>query len=150
METKFIKYKPEQVNLAQIYRFSSGADLSNADVRDGTLVVGYSDNGKYPAMGYLRGMNQSKETGKLLYEIANAIEGQEYLTCIEKPYKVDSDKLPYVVAVIDPFIDPSKGPIIGKIIKCNGELAVIYDGSTKVVVNVNNICQLTPYFKETK
>jgi hypothetical protein len=146
METKFIKYRPEQVNLAQIYRFSSGADLSNADVRDGTLVVGYSDNGKYLAMGYLCGITQSKETGKLLYEIANAIEGQEYSTCIEKPYKVDSDRLPYVAEVID----SSKKPIIGKIIKCNGELATIYDGTTNTVVNVNNICQLTPYFKETK
>ena len=145
METKFIKYKPEQVNLAQHYRFSSGADLSNDDVRDGTLIVGYSDNGKYPAMGYLRGMTQSKETGKLLYEIANAVEGQEYSTCIEKPYKVHNYDLPYVAAVID----PTKEPIIGKIIKCNGELAVIYNGST-TVVNVNTIHQLTPYFKETK
>lgn len=145
METKFIKYKPEQVNLAQLYRFSSGADLSNTDVAEGTLIVGYSDNGKYPAMGYLRGMAQSKETGKILYEIANAIEGQEYSTCIEKPYKIDSDRLPYVAAVID----SSKKPLIGKIIKCNGELAVIYDGSV-TVVNVNTIHLLTPYFKETK
>jgi hypothetical protein len=146
METKFIKYKPEQVNLAQLYRFSSGADLSNTDVHDGTLVVGYSDNGKYPAMGYLRGMTRDKETGKLLYEIANAIEGQEYSTCIEKPYKVTySSRLPYVAAVID----SSEKPLIGKIIKCNGELAVIYDG-TSTVVNVNNIYQFTPYFKETK
>lgn len=145
METKFIKYKPEQVNLAQLYRFSAGSELSYTDVRDGTLVVGYSDNGKYPAMGYLRGMTQSKETGNLLYEIANAVEGQEYSTCIEKPYKVDSDRLPYVAAVID----TSKKPLIGKVIKCNGELAVIYDGST-AVVNVNSIHQLTPYFKETK
>ena len=145
MENKYIKYKPEQVNLAQLYRFSSGADLSNTDVHDGTLIVGYSDNGKYLAMGYLRGMTQSKETGKLLYEIANAIEGQEYSTCIEKPYKADYTKLPYVVA----FIDSSEKPLIGRIIKCNGELAVIYDGSS-TVVNVNTIHQLTPYFKETK
>ena len=145
METKFIKYKPGQVNLAQMYRFSSGAELSNTDVHDGTLIVGYSDNGKYPAMGYLRGMTQSKETGKILYEIANAIEGQEYSTCIEKPYKVDESRLPYVAAVID----TSNKPLIGKITKCNGELAVIYDGSA-TVVNVNSIHQLTPYFKETK
>ena len=145
METKFIKYKPEQINLAQLYRFSYGVGLDSTDVHDGTLIVGYSDNGKYPAMGYLRGMTQSKETGNLLYEIANAIEGQEYSTCIEKPYKVDSDRLPYVAAVID----SSKEPLIGKIIKCNGELAVIYDGSS-TVVNVNTIHQLTPYFKETK
>jgi len=145
METKFIKYKPEQVNLAQIYRFASRAKFSNDDVLSGTLVVGYSDNGKYLAMGYLRGMTQSKETGKLLYEIANAIEGQEYSTCIEKPFEVDSSRLPYVAG----FTDSSEKPLIGKIIKCNGELATIYDG-TNTVVNVNNIYQLTPYFKETK
>lgn len=145
METKFIKYKPEQVNLAQLYRSSSDDYLSNTDVHDGTLIVGYSDNGKYLAMGYLRGMTQSKNTGELLYEIANAIEGQEYLTCIEKPYKVDIFELPYVAAVID----SSTKPIVGKIIKCDGELAVIYDGSS-TVVNVNTIHQFTPYFKETK
>ncbi len=145
METKFIKYKPEQINLAQLYRVSYGDGLDSTDVHDGTLIVGYSDNGKYPAMGYLRGMTQSKETGNILYEIANAIEGQEYSTCIEKPYKVDRDRLPYVAAVID----SSKKPLVGKIIKCNGELAVIYDGSS-TVVNVNSIHQLTPYFKETK
>jgi hypothetical protein len=58
---------------------------------------------------------------------------------------VESDRLPYMAAVID----SSMKPLIGKIIKCNGELAVIYDGSV-TVVNVNAIHQLTPYFKETK
>jgi hypothetical protein len=145
METKFIKYKPEQVNLAQLYRSSSAEYLSNTDVHDGTLVIGYSNNGNYLAMGYLRGMTQSTETGNILYEIANAIEGQEYSTCIENPYKVVSARLPYMAAVID----SSEKPLIGKIIKCNGELAGIYDG-TSTVVNVNTIHQLTPYFKETK
>lgn len=145
METKFIKYKPEQINFAQLYRFSSDAGLDNTDVRAGTLIIGYSDNGKYLAMGYLRGMNRSIETGNILYEIANAIEGQEYSTCIEKPYNVDSYYLPYVAAVTG----SSKEPIVGKIIKCNGELAVIFDGN-ETVVNVNTIHLLTPYFKETK
>ena len=146
METKFIKYKPEAVNLAQLYRISSGAELSNTDVHDGTLIVGYTDNGKYIAMGYLRGMSQNKETGEILYEIANAIEGQEYTTCIEKPYKADYTKLPYVAALSD----SSKKPIIGRILKCDGELAVIYDGTGVTTVDVNSIYQITPYFKETK
>ena len=145
METKFIKYKPEQVNLARLYRFSEDSGLDESDVRRGTLVIGYSDNGKYLALGYLRGMTQSKDTGNLLYEISNAVEGQEYSTCIEKPYRVDESRLPYVAAVID----TSEKPIIGKVIKCNGELAVIYDGSTRVV-NMNSIRTLEPYFKETK
>ena len=145
METKFIKYKPEQVNLARLYRFSEDSGLDESDVRRGTLVIGYSDNGKYLALGYLRGMTQSKDTGNLLYEISNAVEGQEYSTCIEKPYRVDESRLPYVAAVID----TSEKPLIGKVIKCNGELAVIYDGST-TVVNVNSIHTLEPYFKETK
>ena len=145
METKFIKYKPEQVNLAQLYRFSSGAEFCSTDVYDGTLIIGYSDNGKYLALGYLRGITQSKDTGNLLYEISNAVEGQEYSTCIEKPHKVDESRLPYVAAVIN----TSKKPLIGKVIKCNGELAVIYDGFA-TVVNVNSIHTLEPYFKETK
>lgn len=146
METKFIKYKPEQVNLAQLYRFSSGSDLGNTDVHDGTLIVGYSDNGMYPTMGYLRGITQSEKTGKILYEIVNAVEGQEYLTLIENPYKVDSDRLPYFAAVTG----SSKEPLIGKIVKCNGEVAVIYDGSTTIAVNVNKIYKFAPVFKETK
>lgn len=145
METKFIKYKPEQINFARLYRLSSGADLSNTDVRDGTLIIGYYGKGKYFAMGYLRGMTQDKDTGEMLYEIANAIDG-EFTTCVEKPYRADYTGLPYVAAVID----SSKKPLIGKIIMCNGELAVIYDGSSETTVNVNTIHQLTPYFTETK
>lgn len=144
METKFIKYKPEQINLAKLYRLSPTGGLNDKSVRDGTLIIGYSDNGKYLAMGYLRGMARSQETGDILYEIDNAIEGQEYLTRIEKPCTVAVSGLPYFAAIID-----SNTSIVGKIIKCNGELAVIFDG-TETVVNVNTIHQLTPYFRETK
>lgn len=146
MEQKFIKYKEGQINLARLYKSSGAYDtLNSEDVKAGTLIVGYAGDGKYLAMGYLRGIAQSRETGAVLFEIANAIEGQEYQTCIEKPCIADFTKLPYMVAYRDGF----STPVIGKIVKCNGELAVIYDSSA-TVVNVNSIHQLTPYFKETK
>lgn len=144
MEQKFIKYKEGQINLARLYR-SSGTygTLDSEDVKSGTLVVGYAGDGKYLAMGYLRGISQSMKNDDVLFEIENAIEGQEYLTCIEKPCKANFSMLPYMVACKDIF----STPFIGKIIKCNGELAVMYDGST-TEVSVNSICTLEPYFKE--
>ena len=146
MEQKFIKYKEGQINLARLYKLSGAYDtLSSEDVKAGTLVVGYSGDGKYLAMGYLRGISKSRENGAVLFEIANAIEGQEYLTCIEKPCKADFTRLPYMVARRGSF----STPVIGKIVKCNGELAVMYDGST-TEVSVNSICTLEPYFKETE
>lgn len=145
MGNKFIKYKENQINLAQMYRFSSGAELDSKDVFNGTLVIGFYSDGKYLSMGYLRGITQDQNTGKVTYQIENAIEGQEYSTSIEKPYKVDNSRLPYVAA----YPNNSNKPIVGKVIECNGELATIYDGSN-TVVNVNSIHTLEPYFKETK
>ena len=144
MEQKFIKYKEGQINLARLYRSSGAYDtLNSEDVKAGTLVVGYAGDGKYLAMGYLRGIAQSRDNGAVLFEIANAIEGQEYLTCIEKPCKANFSMLPYMVACKDSF----STPVIGKIVKCNGELVVMYDGNT-TEVSVNSIYTLEPYFKE--
>lgn len=148
METKFIKYKPEQINLAQLYRFSSGADLSNVfadnDVQDGTLVIGYYCEGKYLAMGYLCGMARNNSTGKFLYEIENAIEG-DIITVIQDPRRVNVSKLPYFAATTPDF----PRPIVGRIYKCNGELAVIDYGGETALVNVNSVLDLLPHFKET-
>lgn len=146
MEQKFIKYKEGQINLARLYKSSGAYDtLNSEDVKAGTLIVGYAGDGKYLAMGYLRGIVQSRETGSVLFEIANAIEGQEYLTCVEKPCIADFTMLPYMAA----YSDSSSTSVIGKIVKCNGELAVMYNGNI-TEVNVNAICTLEPYFKETK
>ena len=148
METKFIKYKPEQVNLAQIYRISDGGALSEADIVKGTLVVGFTGDGKYTAIGYLRGIARNENTGKLVYEIVNAIEGMEYLDLIENPVAAAtaSQWLPYMAAIPD----SAKRPVVGRVISCNGELAVIYDDLGNVNVNVNSVYELTPCFKETK
>ena len=147
MELKFIKYKPEQVNLSQIYRYSEDDGLDESDVRKGTLVIGYTDNGKTLAMGYLRNIIRSDTNDRLEYEIVNAVEGMEYLTMIEKACKTEFAWLPYIVA----FPDSVKGkPKIGKVIKCNGKQAIFFvDEEDSASVDVNSIYQIMPYFKET-
>lgn len=146
MEKKFIKYKPEQVNPAKLYQTATGNMFDANDLQDGTLVVGCTREGQFLAMGYLRGMARDNATGKVLYEIENAIEGNEFITCVYAPYRVNVCELPWFAATSPNFTHP----LVGSIVKCNGELAVIYDGSKAVVVNVNSIHRLTPYFKETK
>ena len=148
MELKFIKYKPEQVNLAQIYCSSEGGRLDELDVRKGTLVIGYTDNGKTLAMGYLRNIIRSDTNDGLEYEIVNAVEGMEYLTFIENACKPEFAWLPYMVA----FPDSATGtPKIGKVIKCNGKQAIFFDGGEySASFSMDSIYQITPYFKETK
>ena len=148
MELKFIKYKPEQVNLSQIYRYSNGGTLDENDIRRGTLVIGYADNGKTLAMGYLRNIYRTDTNDRLEYEIVNAVEGMEYLTIIENASKPEFSRLPYMVAFPD---SATCIPKVGKVIKCNGKQAIFHDGEQySASVDVNAIYQITPYFKETK
>lgn len=144
MEMKFIKYNAEQFNLPNLYREGIDSTLKNNDVEQGTLIVGYTGNRKYLYMGYLRGIVRNDE-GDLLYEIANAIEGEPAITLIRDPYRVNELRLPFMAAVIS----ATGEGVLGKVIGCNGKQAVIYKGSMRIV-DVDSICQITPYFKETK
>lgn len=143
MEKKFIKYKEGQVNLAKVLKQSSDCAIDDNDVREGRLVIGNSVNGQCLMMGYLKGIERNAD--ELVYEAVNAIEGSSDIIFMRNPYRVSDTGLPCFAATSPEFART----IVGKIIKCNGELAVIFDGSS-TVVNVNTICQLTPYFKETK
>lgn len=142
MEKKFIKYKEGQVNLARVLRQSTDCVLDDNDVREGTLVIGHSVNGQCLMMGYLKGIE--KRGDEVVYEVVNAIEGSSDIIFMSNAYRAHISELPFFAAM-----SPEFSPIFGRISKCDGELAVIYDGSN-TVVNVNTICQLTPYFKETK
>lgn len=143
MEKKFIKYKEGQVNLAKILKQSSDCAFNNNDVREGTLIIGHSVNSQCLMMGYLKGIERNAD--ELVYEAVNAIEGSSDIIFMRNPFRVDVFGLPCFAATSPEFART----IVGKIFKCNGELAVIWDGSA-TVVNVNTIYQLTPYFKETK
>ena len=145
MEQKFIMYKAEQVNLVELYQMSTGCNFDNNDVQDGTLVIGSYGDGKYLAMGYLRGIVRDSNTGKVEYEITNAIEG-EVTIYIQAPRRVNVCELPSFAATTPdcPY------PIVGRIYKCNGELAVMDIGCGKATVNVNSVLELVPYFKENK
>lgn len=144
MEQKFIKYKPEQVNLAKLYELSNGCVFDDNDLQDGTLVIGYYCEGKYLAMGYLRSMFR-RNTGEVDYEIVNAIEG-EVSSNIQAPHRVNVCELPFFAATSHDL----PHPVVGGIYKCNGELAVMDSGCGKVTVNVNSVLELVPYFKENK
>ena len=143
MEKKFIKYRAEQINLVKIYQVSSGNMFDNNDVQDGTLVIGYYANGKYLAIGYLRGMTRDNTTGEVIYDITNAIEG-EYTVAVQAPHRVNVCELPCFAATSPEF----NHPVVGRVYKCDGELAVMDTGCGKVTVNVNSILELVPYFKE--
>ena len=145
MEQKFIKYRADQVNLVKLYQVSHGNVLDNNDVQDGTLVIGSYCDGKYLAMGYLRGMTRNHNTGEVVYEITNAIEG-EVCDNIQAPLRVNIYELPCFAATSPDF----PHPVVGRIYKCNGELAVMDIGCGKATVNVNSVLELVPYFKENK
>ncbi len=143
MEKKFIKYRAEQINLVKLYQVSTGNMFDCNDVHDGTLVIGYYGEGKYLAMGYLRGMTRDNTTGEVIYDITNAIEG-EYTVAVQAPHRVNICELPYFAATSPEFTYP----VVGHVYKCDGELAVMDTGCGKVTVNVNSILELVPYFKE--
>ena len=145
MEPKFIKYKENQVNLARLYRVSTGCAFDNTDIEEGTLVVGYYGDGKYLTMGYLRNMTRDSKTGEVIYEVTSAIEG-DYTCVVQTPYRVNTVELPFFAAKTP----DSVAPIVGRVYRCNGELAAMDTGVGKVMVNVNSILELTPYFKENE
>lgn len=145
MEKKFIKYRAEQINLVKLYQVSTDNMFDCNDVQDGTLVIGYYGEGKYLAMGYLRGMTRDMDTGEVIYDITNAIEG-EYTVAIQAPLRVNVRELPCFAATSPDF----PHPIVGHVYKCDGELAVMDTGCGKVTVNVNSVLELVPYFKEDK
>lgn len=143
MEKKFIKYRAEQINLVKLYQVSTGNMFDCNDVQDGTLVIGSYGEGKYLAMGYLRGMTRDNTTGEVIYDITNAIEG-EYTVAVQAPHRVNVCELPCFAATSPEFTYP----VVGRVYKCDGELAVMDTGCGKVTVNVNSILELVPYFKE--
>ena len=108
-------------------------------------MVGYYGDGKYLAMGYLRNMTRDSKTGEVIYEVTSAIE-DDYTCVVQTPYRVNTVELPLFAAKIPDAV----APIVGRVYRCNGELAVMDTGFGKVTVNVNSILEFTPYFKETK
>ena len=146
MEKKYIKYKEGQVNLARIYKASVGGTFDCNDVRDGALVIGHTRNGQCLAMGYLRGIELNKDTNEVLYEVVNAMEGEPSITFVRNPSRVNELELPCFAATSPDF----PRPIVGKIYKCDGIIAVMDIGSGKTIVNVNSVLELVPYFKENK
>ena len=93
MKDNFIKFRKESVQLAKIFASAKGTTFDAVDISVGTLVVGTFSNGKYIAMGWLRGMTQDTTTGKVLYEVVNAVQ-DEFTGCIEDARRVDQNSVP--------------------------------------------------------
>lgn len=146
MKDNFIKFKKESVQLARVFACASGDHFDAEDIRSGTLAIGSHGEGKMLAMGWLRGMTQDKQTGELLYEIVNAVEGDEYSTCIKGALRVHSKSIPLLAARC---INDAT-PVVGRVYACNGDLAKLDLGDETCAASTEFIYRLEPLFKETK
>ena len=145
MKQNFIKFRKESVQLASVFACASGDHFDTEDIAKGTLVIGTFGNGKYLAMGWLRGMTQDKDTGKVLYEVVNAVE-EEFTTCIEDARRVSSCSVPAFAA----RYAGATTPFVGRPYTCNGEKATLCSDDCAEVVSTEFIYRLEPLFKETK
>lgn len=147
MKQNFIKFRKESLQLTKVFESASDSDFNDRDITKGTLVVGTYGNGKYLAMGWLRGMTLDKNTGKVLYEIVNAVE-DEVTVFINDAKRVKSKSVPLLAAKII----GCNTPAVGRAFACNGELA-IFDFCNEIGVGTAStefIYRLEPLFKETK
>lgn len=145
MKQNFIKFRKESVQLAKVFASASGTTFDADDITSGSLVIGTFGDGKYLAMGWLRGMTQDMETGKALYEIVNAVQ-DEFTTCIEDARRVDSNSVPVLAA----RYAGATTPFVGRAYACNGEKAKFATDACTEVVSTEFIYRLEPLFKETK
>jgi len=145
MKENFIKFKKESVQLASTFASADVREFNGEDITKGTLVTGTFGNGKYIAMGWLRGMTQDKETGEVLYEIVNALE-DELTTVIEDARQVNSYSVPAFAAR---FVIATT-PFVGRPFACNGKMVALATEAGPKVVSTEFIYRLEPLFKETK
>ena len=146
MKQNFIKFRKESVQLDSVFASAVADKLSVNDIKVGTLVVGSHGEGKFIAMGWLRGMAQDKNTGEVLYEIVNALEGDEYSTCIKNAMIANAKSVPLLAAKCS----GDYAPVVGREIACNGEKAKFDTGDCTEVVSTEFIYRLEPLFQETK
>lgn len=146
MKQNFIKFRKESVQLAKVFASASGTNFDAEDIASGSLVIGTHGEGRLLAMGWLRGMTQDKQTGELLYEIANAVEDDEYSTCIKDARRVGSNSVPVLAA----RYAGATTPFVGRAYACNGEKAKFATDACTEVVSTEFIYRLEPLFKETK
>ena len=145
MKENFIKFKKESVQLASTFASAMGDKFNGEDITKGTLVIGTYSNGKYIAMGWLRGMTQDKDTGKVIYEVVNAVE-DDFTICIEDARRVNPNSAPVLAA----RYAGSSTAFVGRPYTCNGEKATFYTDESSEVVSTEFIYRLEPLFKETK
>ena len=146
MKQNFIKFRKESIQLTRVFESASDNSFSATDIADGTLVIGTFGDGKYLAMGWLRGMTREKDTGKVLYEIVNAVE-DEVTSFVEDAKLVNSRSVPLLAAKIV----GSDAPAVGRAYACNGEFARFDFGDVLGIglATTEFIYRLEPLFKET-
>ena len=145
MKENFIKFRKGSVHLASMFASAIGDNFDGEDIASGRLVAGTFGDGKYLAIGWLRGMTQDKSTGRVICEVFNAVE-DEFTTVIEDARHVDPRRVPVLAA----RYSESSTPFVGRPFACNGEKATFCTGESSEVVSTEFIYRLEPLFKETK
>ncbi len=139
MEPKYIKFEGNQVNLPEIYRNSEDHVFNEDDIRKGTLVIGTNVDKTYMCLGFLREITRPVNTVETIFEIVNAVKGEGWKTVVVNPRLVKAGSLPFFAARIS-----TSCFVVGQVVSCNGEKAVVvhYDEADRI--SVNDIYELTP------
>lgn len=148
MKHNFIKFRSDSVNLAKIFESSLANCFTESDIADGSLVIGTMDCGRRLAMGWLRGIIRSEVDGSMLYNIVNAIEGDEHTKFIGNARLVTRTMyLPRFASSINGSVIPR----VGWALTCNGEKVKLTSCDDQwMTVASESIHSIEPLFKETK
>lgn len=144
MKQNFITFDISTLSLAEISRCANGNRFTAEDIEKGVLVTGTYGDGKFTAIGYLRGMHVNDSTGEVVYDIVNAVNG-EFTQEVKNAMRVDSRMMPIVAGRY-----PGSTPFIGRVCSCNGEKTGIDYGDCVEYVGSEFVYHLVPFIKETK
>ena len=143
MKENFITFDISTLSLAEISRCAFGNQFDVDDIKKGVLVTGSYGDGKFTAIGYLRGMRVNDSTGEVVYDIVNAVNG-EMSHAVNNAMRVDPRMMPIVAGR-----HPGSTPFIGHVCSCNGERTGIAYGDHIEYVDSEFVYHLVPFIKES-
>lgn len=143
MKENFITFDISTLSLAEISRCANGNQFTAEDIKKGVLVTGTYGDGKFTAIGYLRGMRVNDSTGEVIYDIVNAVNG-EMSHAVSNAMRVDSRMMPIVAGRY-----PGSTPFIGRVCSCNGEKTGIVCDDCIEYVDSESVYHLVPFIEET-
>ena len=141
MKENFITFDISTLSLAEISRCATGNQFDADDIKKGVLVTGTYGDGKFTAIGYLRGMRAYN--GEVVYDIVNAVNG-EFTQEVKNAMRVNASMMPIVAGRY-----PGSTPFIGRVCSCNGEKTGIASDDCIEYVDSGFVYHLVPFIKET-